>query len=161
MRRRYGWGFVRGVVVWLSLVVLLWVHALCAAEGVWRVFGRPDGLSEGAAVSLSLSPAGTLWVQHVEPLGVTGLDGWSARRVSSGARGRSTVYESRTGQLWALDRNGLYELRRDEWLRHSFEVLRDVREGGEGGGWTGTPMVPVERNNVLVLLPDALVKLDV
>lgn len=156
---------------WCSSWVLLltaagWVGTLPVRGrdvdgGIWGIFGPAEGLSTGPALILSVSPRGSIWIHHGNVGGISAFDGYSVRHFPPVSVDHPAVYESRTGQIWAVDREGLREFRRDSWLTHRLEAFR----AGSDEEWSDltpeTPLLAAERNNVLLLFPAALIKVDV
>ena len=150
----------------MLLTALVWLGALPgrgqeADGGIWRMFGPAEGLSTGPALTLSVSPGGSLWVHHGDVGGISVFDGYSVRHLPPVSQDYPTLHESRTGQIWAMDREGLREFRRDGWLTHRLETFRNLSDEAFADTFAEPPVMAAERNNVLVLFPSALLKVDV
>jgi signal transduction histidine kinase len=127
--------------------------------GHWRVYESGAGLKETFALSVSVSPRGNVWVRHPLASGVSWLDGYQVRVIGGGEEdARYPVYESRTGQIWSLYEEGLMEYRRGRWLRFPVDAIRVEHQTSPSRLLRSIPLLPVERDHVLVLLPHQLSK---
>lgn len=133
---------------------------LCVAgeAGHWRIYDAGSGLSESFTLSVNVSPRGNVWVRHPVRGGVSGLDGYQIRRIDAVEDARYPIHESRTGQIWSLYQDGLMEYRRDRWIRFPVESIRSEHQTSPGRLLRSIPLLPVERDHVLVLLPQHLSK---
>lgn len=127
----------------------------------WQRYNQASvGIDLQGSSSLSFSPRKNLWVTHVGQNVISQLDGYEARSFNAPVDGDFRVYESETGQLWALHPRGLQTFNGKTWDTHVIGkihqemqsmVVRVVRE---------IPLLPAGQNNVLVLLSDQLIKYD-
>jgi len=60
-----------------------------------------------------------------------------------------------------MDRAGVYEFRRDEWFLHEVEAVRTRFRSDSWDGDSAVRLLPAERNRLLLLLPEVLIKHDV
>jgi signal transduction histidine kinase len=129
--------------------------------GVWRWFGPAQGLPNSPTVALSVGPKGVLWARHGQGGGVSALDGYSVRQIPAPSTIDEAVYENRTGQLWAMERQGVLEFRRDAWFLHVVEAVRDRFRADPQMPISAVRLLPAERNRLLLQLPEVLIKHDV
>jgi signal transduction histidine kinase len=145
-----------------SLSVLIgWaqVVGLRAQEGSqWRIYRADDGLAESFALSVTVSPRGSVWLRHPAARAISAFDGYQIRTVSVPEDANYPVHESRSGQLWSLYQGGLLEYRRDQWIRFANEDIRAEHAASAFRLVRPIPLLPAERDHVLVLLPQRLVK---
>jgi signal transduction histidine kinase len=149
-----GWRWV-GMVLGM---VLGMVYGLAEGTGHWRVYRAESGLREGFALSVNVSSRGNVWVRHPVVSDVSWLDGYQVRAIGGTEDARYPVYESRTGQIWSLYPDGLMEYRRGQWVRFPVEVIRAEHQAGPSRLLRPIPLLPVERDHVLVVLPQQLSK---
>ncbi len=131
-----------------------------SADDQWRVYGRADGLGDSISVAVTVSPRGHVWVQHPGGKPPSWFDGYSLRVLGVGIEGNFAIHESRSGQVWTLYADGLAEYRGDAWLRHEVTEVRTEREAQPLRVPRTYPILPADRDRVLVLLPDQLVRYD-
>lgn len=131
----------------------------------WQAYNETThGLDLQSSASLSFSAyKQNLWVTHIDRDTITKIDGYEAQAYPAPDRGDEIdfrVYESDSGQLWALHPDGVQSWEGTDWKRHVIGkvqqelksmVLRRVRQ---------IPLLPAEQNNVLILLSDQLSKYD-
>lgn len=146
---------------WPWLRILLWAGAACGAFPVvadtWRRYGVEDGLADAIPVAVTVSPRGNVWVLHPGGRAVSWLDGFDVRTISPGPAGNYPVHESRSGQIWALQEDGVTEYRAEGWYPYMVPEVRAEREAHPLRMLRAMPLLPAERDRVLVLLPEQLV----
>jgi signal transduction histidine kinase len=154
-----GQGMARGGVLSVLLGMGLGLVWLSGEEtGNWRVYRAAAGLSETFSLSVNVSSRGNVWVRHPLVSGVSWLDGYQVRTINGTEEARYPVYESRTGQIWSLYQDGLMEFRRGQWMRFPVEVIRLEHQVSPARLLRSIPLLPVERDHVLVVLPNQLSK---
>src|SRR5215813_12152173 len=89
----------------------------------WRIYKLADRLPESACISVTVSPQGKVLARHFALPIVTELDGYSVRTIPSPEIGKSRVYQSPGGQLWAVVPEGLQEFMHGGWLLHRVPEL--------------------------------------
>jgi hypothetical protein len=129
--------------------------------GIWRSQARAAGLPALPVLALTFSPRGTLWIMHGTGGPIQAYDGWSARTLPPAIFPGFPVKESRSGQIWSLHPEGLQEFRRGEWVVHPVSAIRTERDSHPLKVLRSLPILPAERDRVLVALPDAIIKHDV
>src|SRR6266542_1072341 len=88
----------------------------CAEGGsLWRIYPVTAGQGSTFTGTVTVSPRGNVWVRLGGDGPASWLDGLQVRTISFSGTGNFPVYESRSGQLWALFTNGVMEFRRDQW----------------------------------------------
>lgn len=141
--------------------LLVWLGAgagLLAQDGSnWRVYKAADGLGESLTKWVTVSPRGNVWASHSgQSDSVSKLDGYTIKPVRMIDDGGTPVYESRSGQLWSVNQEGLMLYSRGVWTAHpvaeiraemSADLLRRVRS---------VPLIPAEVDHVFFLLPARL-----
>lgn len=140
---------------WLVLMI---VGVVAQGTGDWRIYRAESGLSESFALSVNVSSRGNVWVRHPLANGVSWLDGYQVRTISGVQEARYPVYESRTGQIWSLYQEGLMEYRRGQWVRYPVEAIQVEHQMTPSRLLRSIPLLPVERDHVLILLPNQLSK---
>jgi ligand-binding sensor domain-containing protein len=143
-------------------VLAVYCGALLADHGIpqWRSFGPEHGMIVSSAISVTVSPRGTVWIRHPGMSGVSGFDGFDFRRLPAMDETVFSIREGRSAQLWALYPDGVAEYRAEGWMLHPVEFLRARRGAQPGLSWRPVGFVPAERDRVLVLLGDALLKFE-
>ncbi|HAV62871.1 MAG TPA: hypothetical protein DCY13_10955, partial [Verrucomicrobiales bacterium] len=150
---------------WIAAIALaLWLALLPPARAQapnWRSFKRDtDGLPNSAPTSLTLSPRGNLWITHEDGEKITQFDGYRFQTLPA-PRGRtSRIHESRSGQLWALDAAGLQFHDGEGWQSHPVDEIAAEMQNKPTRVYRPIPLLPAERQSVLVLLSDRLIKYD-
>jgi len=124
----------------------------------WRVYKLSDRLAESACISVTLSPQGKVLVRHFALPVLSELDGYVVRSIPSPEVGRSRVYQSPGGQLWAVVPEGLQEFKDGSWLLHRVAALENETRGGAARVIDPVPLWPVRQGLVLLLLPGQLLE---
>jgi len=91
---------------------------------------------------------------------ISKLNGYDAHPYNAPDDGYFRVYESGTGQLWALHPLGLQSSYGTSWNRHVIGKIRREMQSVAVRAVRQIPLLPAEQNNVLVLLSDELFKYD-
>ena len=126
----------------------------------WHVYRKEDGLVENFVLSVTVSPRNHVWVRHPGAASVGWLDGYQARIIPGMEDNRFPVWESRSGQVWSLHKVGLAEFKRDEWILSPVDGIRDEHQTNSLRTVRPIPVLPAERDHVLVLLPEVLIKVN-
>jgi signal transduction histidine kinase len=126
----------------------------------WRVYRTADGLPRSEVAAVTVSPRGDVWVKHSLDNAVSWLDGLEIHTLAPAADANSPVYESRSGQIWSLYSAGVIEYRRDQWVSHPIEEVRAENQTNALRLLRPIPLMPAERDRVLLVLPDRLLKYD-
>lgn len=120
----------------------------------WRVYKLADRLPESACISVTVSPQGKVLVRHFSLPFVSELDGYNVRTLPSPEIGRSRVYQSPGGQLWAVVPEGLQEFRDGSWVLHHVAELSGQSRTRASRVIDPVPLWPVRQGLVLLLLAD-------
>jgi len=146
----------------ILLLLLCGFRLLAAADdgASWRVYRTTDGLAANSSAAVNFSPRGILWVRHGNGGPLSWLDGFQIHAVQDSSEGNFPVYESRSGQLWSLYLGGVMEYRRDQWMEHPLPSVRSEMQSSSVRLVRPIPLLPAERDHVLILLPEQLVKFD-
>jgi hypothetical protein len=141
----------------IALAALWLAFAASAAERVanWRIFSAGE-LPTG---TLSLSPRGRVIARQYDGAAITILDGYSSRSLNLPETAGARIYESRSGQLWTTNPDGLFLFQRGSWIRYSIpevraEMSRAIRQTRP------ISLVPAEVDRVLILLSDRLIEFE-
>src|SRR5256885_994874 len=126
----------------------------------WRIYRTMDGLGEAFTIAVTTSPRGNVWAKHGASGLVSWLDGFQIRTIPFSENGNIRIYESRSGQLWSSYSDGVMEFRRDQWLQYPIAEVRAANQASPMRLVRPTPLLPVERDHVLVLLSDRLLEYD-
>ena len=142
--------------------VLLTTGASCWGEKAsnWRIYKLADRLPESACISVTVSPQGKVLVRHFTLPIVTELDGYGVRSIPSPEIGKSRVYQSPGGQLWAVVPEGLQEFKEGTWVLHQLPELAGETRSGSSRVIDPVPLYPVRQGLVLMLLPDRLLEFN-
>src|SRR2546430_7395630 len=148
---------------WLLFLVALLVgfSLRCHSEGGsrWRVYGAVDGLDDSPVVAVTVSPRGHVWAKHGSGP-VSWLDGFQAHSVPLSGSGNFAVYESRSGQIWSLYLDGVTGFRRDQWMQYPVNEIRSENQSSPLRLVRPIPLLPVERDHLMAVLPDLLLGVD-
>jgi signal transduction histidine kinase/ligand-binding sensor domain-containing protein len=140
--------------VFLALIASCWGQK----ASNWRIYKLADRLPESACISVTVSPQGKVLARHFALPIVTELDGYSVRTIPSPEIGKSRVYQSPGGQLWAVVPEGLQEFREGAWVLHRIPELAGAPRSGSSRVIDPVPLWPVRQGLVLLLLPDRLLE---
>src|SRR5438093_8149424 len=126
----------------------------------WRIYPVTAGRGGTFAVAVTVSPRGNVWVRQGGDGPASWLDGFQVRTIPFSGTGNFPVYESRSGQIWALFAGGVMEYRRDQWVQYPVaEISAEIRSSALRYGHP-FPLLPAERDHVLALLPNRLLEYD-
>ena len=141
---------------------LLVVAATCWGQKAsnWRVYKLADRLPESACISVTVSPQGRVLARHFNQPIVTELDGYTVRTIPSPEIGKSRVYQSPGGQLWAVVPEGLQEFVEGAWELHQVPEIAGGIRSAAFGITDPVPLWPVRQGLVLVLLSDRLLEFN-
>lgn len=148
---------------WLAAWLLGGVGSLLStgpaqADYVWRLYRAGDGLAGSLTRTVTVSPRGSVWVQHggVDALSV--LDGYQVRRVPSPGGRIQRIYQSRAGLVWSTYEEGLQQFVDEQWRRHPIEAIAIEQRTGPVRPIRQTPVLPATEDRVLILLSDRLIE---
>src|SRR5207244_11839451 len=125
-----------------------------------RVFRSSDGLKDSLATAISLSPRGTLWIKHGDANEISKFDGYSVHTMPSPGKNNFRVYESRSGQLWSLYKEGIVVYEGSQWVEHPIPEIRAEIEADPLRQIRQISLVPAERDRVFFLISDKLMEYD-
>lgn len=142
--------------------VLLGVLLLSSGETAGQRSGhvRVFPMDGPYVASVSISPRGQVLARSGESPKITWLDGYTQGEVVSPEANPYRVYESRTGQWWALYSEGLLLYQRGEWRTFAIPEIRDELRRTPVHQLRQLSLVPADINRVLVLLPEQLLEFD-
>lgn len=124
----------------------------------WRLYKLADRMPESACISVTVSPQGRVLARHFSLPAVTELDGFGVRTIPSPEIGKSRVYQSPGGQLWAVVPEGLQEFVEGSWVLHRIPEIAGEIRGGASRVIDPIPLWPVRQGLVLLLLPERLLE---
>ncbi len=152
----------RCALLYLRLACLLTVtlpsHA--ADEPRVTVWRGVDGLPQSATIGVTITPRGRVLSTHNPTLPVARLDGFQILALSNSVGAASRVHESRSEQLWSVTPEGLQENTGSGWNLHPVAEIAAEFRGNPLRSVRPLPIIPLDRNRVLVLLPDRLIEYD-
>src|SRR5206468_6501116 len=122
----------------------------------WRIYLVTGGRGGIFAVAVTISPRGNVWVRQGGDGPASWLDGFQVRTIPFSGTGNFPVYESRSGQIWALFVNGVMEFRRDQWVQYPVPEIGVEIQSSALRFVHPLPLLPAERDHVLALLPNRL-----
>lgn len=156
MRLDHSWLCARSRLEQGLLGLLLSIVVARGFEGPsWRQLQTFEKGQSSFATAISLSPRGNLWVTRSVAL-VSKWNGFDLESIPHpGGLGNQRIYESRSGQIWAVVREGLAEYQTDGWTVHP---VSDISSAFFKDITRRIPLLPAQRNRVLMLLPEALVE---
>ena len=145
---------------WLPLSASLALAGNCWGQKAsnWRVYKLADKLPESACISVTVSPQGKVLARHFNLPVVTELDGYDVRTIPSPEIGKSRVYQSPGGQLWAVVPEGLQEFVEGSWVLHRLANIAGQTHGVTSRVIDPVPLWPVRQGVVLLLLPSGLLE---
>jgi len=126
----------------------------------WRVYPVTVGRGGAFAVAVTVSPRGNVWMRQGGDGPASWLDGFQVRTIPFSGTGNFPVYESRSGQIWALYADGVMEFRRDQWVQYPVPEIGVENQSSALRFFHPCPLLPAERDHVLVLLPNRLLEYD-
>lgn len=144
------------------LVSLAW---FIMAQGAWAdpritAWRGIDGLPQSATLGVTLAPRGRVLATHTSALPLARLDGFDITTLSNTVGAASRVYESRSEQLWCVTPDGLMENTGSGWNNHPVPEIAAEFRANPLRSIRPIPLIPLDRNRVLVLLPDRLFEYD-
>jgi sugar lactone lactonase YvrE len=101
-----------------------------------------------------------VWVRQGGDGPASWLDGFHVRTIPFLGTGNFSVYESRSGQIWALFAGGVMEFRRDQWVQYPVPEIGAENQTSALRFLHPFPLLPAERDHVLALLPNRLLEYD-
>jgi signal transduction histidine kinase/ligand-binding sensor domain-containing protein len=128
----------------------------------WQIYPVSAGGRGTFAVAVTVSPRGNIWVRQGGDGPASWLDGFQMRTIPFSGTNFFPVYESRSGQIWALFAEGVMEFRRerDQWVQYPVpEIGAEIRSSALRY-LHPFPLLPAERDHVLALLPNRLLEYD-
>jgi signal transduction histidine kinase len=155
-------GFCDGLLSLVTAAVLLMASPPGRAEGGshWRIYPVTAGQDGTFPVAVTVSPRGNVWVRQGGDGPVSWLDGFQSRTIPFLGTGNFPVYESRSGQIWALYADGVMEFRRDQWVQYPVPEIGAEIQTSALRFVHPFPLLPAERDHVLALLPNRLLEYD-
>src|SRR5881394_116899 len=126
----------------------------------WRSYPMTAGRPGTFSVALTISARGNVWVRQGGDGPVSWLDGFQVRTIPFSGTGNFPVYESRSGQIWALYPDGVMEYRRDQWVQYPVPEIGAEIQSSASRYVHPFPLLPAERDHVLALLPNRLLEYD-
>lgn len=144
-----------------AMFIALAPDGLCQRYLDWRVYHASDGLAESACVSVSIGINGKVLVKHLNVDSIDELDGYSITNFESPEIGRNRIYESFGGQLWTSAAAGLEEFRDNAWLLHPIPEFVNQFRGAATAAISPVPLHVIKQGQVLVLLPNELMRFSV
>jgi signal transduction histidine kinase len=147
---------------WISLAVLFLFSGPLSAQksGNWRIYRSVDGLRDSFTTAISASPQGNILAKHGEADAISILNGYEVTHLPSPGGGNYRVYQNRTGQFWLIHSEGLQEFREGGWMLHPIQEIRTEYQSNLLRKVRQIPLVPLQRDRVLVLLSDRLVEFN-
>ncbi len=95
-------------------------------NGVWKRFGRKDGLTSERVYTLTIASDQSLWIAYVDPVGMSRIatpDGtWSITHFNVGnglPTGKVYALAAASGTVWAGTDSGLLSFSRGSWRRYT------------------------------------------
>ena len=144
----------------LAVIFLPGESLLAQKSGNWRIYRSADGLRDSFTTAISGSPRGNILAKHGEADQITILDGYEVTHLPSPGGANYRIYENRTGQLWAIHPEGLQEFREGGWTLFPIKEIRAEYESNLLRKVRQIPLLPLQRDRVLVLLSDRLVEFN-
>jgi signal transduction histidine kinase/ligand-binding sensor domain-containing protein len=99
-------------------------------------------------------------VTHAQGLPVSSLDGHRILALTNAIGAPARVHESRSAQLWCATSDGLLEQTGTGWNRHPIPEIAAEFRASPIRAVRSIPLLPLDRNRILVLLPDQLLEYD-
>ena len=149
--------------VWLLLAIFLpWLPTDTQAQSDPRIaaWRGADGLPQSGTLGVSLTARGRVITTHSATLPIARLDGFAITTISNSFGAPSRVYESRSEQLWCVVPEGLYENTGAGWNTHPVPEIATEFRSNPLRSVRPIPLIPLDRNRVLILLPDRFLEYD-
>lgn len=152
---------LRDRIVLPALCALLgWVTGSPAADPRAVAWRAADGLPQTATIGVWLDPRGNVVTTHAEHLPAALLDGFTVHTISNSVGAPTRVYQSASEQLWSVTRSGLLEQTGGGWTTHPIPEISAEYRASPLRAVRPIPLLPLDRNRVLILLPDRLLVYD-
>ncbi len=123
----------------------------------WRA---SDGLPQSAAAAITLTPRGHAIVTFAPSLPLVRLDGYQVATLTNTSGVANRVFESRSAQFWCATTDGLLENTGEGWNPHPIEEIAAEYRAHPLRAARPVPILPLDRNRALILLPDRLLEFD-
>ena len=141
---------------------LLLGSVLCHPQGTfhWRDFTSADGLPDSTVTSVTVGPRGNIWLNHDESPTVTRFDGYEFESLPFPGTTLTRIFEGRSTQLWAVDKDAILQFSGGTWLRYPLSQIRADYRRNIQRVTRPVSLIPLRVNNVLILLSDQLIRFD-
>ncbi|MCS1410843.1 MAG: Sensor kinase CckA [Verrucomicrobia subdivision 3 bacterium] len=126
----------------------------------WRSFTTANGLTNSAINSVTIGPKGTVWLKHDDLSAVTRFDGYQFDTYHYPSSTPSRVFEGRSSQLWAVDKDAVLQQSGGPWLRFPLAPIHQEYRQNIRRVTQPISMIPLRINKVLILLSDQLIRFD-
>ncbi|MCC6232787.1 MAG: hypothetical protein IT580_09100 [Verrucomicrobiales bacterium] len=141
------------------LLGVLPLHAQSPGPRITR-WRAAEGLPQSAVSGISIDPRGRIVLSHERAYPVSVLDGFQINTISNSAGIFSRAYLSRSDQLWSVHPQGLREQTSGGWTDHGLPDIATELLQRPARALYPPPLIPLDRNRTLVLLPDRLLEYD-
>ncbi len=163
LRIRIRLAAANGIPAWAWVVACLAACIVSAtAQNQHRIVAwrSVDDLPQSATLGVTISPRGRVLSTHAVSLPIARLDGFHVTTVSNSVGAPSRVHESRSEQLWCVSPDGLLENTGAGWNIHPVAEISAEFRANPLRSIRPIPLFPLDRNRVLILLPDRLLEYD-
>ena len=144
---------LRGMEI-LCLWFFGWALSIQAAK--WTYLRMSDGLPLGSVSGLTLSPKNLVWVRHQDDDLVTEMDGYELFSHSIPADAADKVHQSRSGQLWVTQPDGLYLFHRSRWTAYPVHPIQEAYRQTILRLQSPVSLIPLQINHCLLLAGDRI-----
>lgn len=151
---------LRALLAFPLFIQGLSTSAHCQPSANWRVYSSVDGLRESFSRAVSVGPSGKVWINHGRVDRMSVLDGYGCSQLPSPGPNLK-VREAPDSEIWAFKgegwppvTTGLQRFSRSESRWISWEIPEIKNAPGLNTG----NFVPLDRDHVLFLVPEALLQ---
>ena len=146
---------------WTAIALLLLPPSPAAQEPfLWQRYTTSDGLPHPAIRTVSLGQEGAVWLNHDEIGSITRFDGYQFRTLDFPGDPFSPIREGKSGQLWAVDSEGLRVRMHGRWRLFALPLILQEYRNDLSRRTRPVSLVPLRMDQALVLVSDRLFRFD-
>jgi signal transduction histidine kinase/ligand-binding sensor domain-containing protein len=134
-----------------AFALLALTTGYCRQTESWREFNQANGFPDSSFRSVTVAESGAILAISSAPARLCIFDGYESKSISL-PEGATRVYQSPSGQLWTLTKQGLWTMHDQQWKMYPVPELAGAADPDQ------LPLSPIRLNVVLCLLPDQLME---
>ncbi|MDB4803401.1 ATP-binding protein [Verrucomicrobia bacterium] len=156
----YALGIIRFICLDKLLALCLLIMAESAAHSGsaadWKHFTMSDGLQSAGVAGVTFSSKEKVWLRYQDSNTISEFDGYDIASLQVPDLTASKVYESRSGQIWAIHPTGLHLWSKSEWQSFSLPAIAAAYRKVVQRLRSPVSLIPLQINQCLILANDSL-----